>query len=488
MPPPVRRFVAVLLSLVALLAIAAPAGAFTNGRARPSDLAPIYIPQNTAFLAKGGPAAAMNTMRLCAVRDGVDLYPSASSWTPAATAYRTYAAQLTLWNRYKAGTGALAAVPGTSNHGLGHAVDLGLIGMRSWVDRHGRAFGWAKVEAFSEWWHVNYVGGFHRPDPGTSLRFPNLRVGSGGQCQAPAVREVQRRLGLKEDGEYGKATRKRVKQFQRKYHLPVDGRVGSVTWLQLRKVGRDLAPHRDPRTVGNNLPGQTAPAAGQDVRADQGLLNAKFVELHHPGWRIKVDGVTSPAFTRAVKRFQRLRHLKATGRVDDRTYAELIKKVVPDTPRLAVSIEATNLVADFEGERLCPYRDVVGVWTVGYGHTQGVGPRSRCLSHAEAIALLHRDLDAFGKGVAKLAPKDATDRQFNAVNSLAFNVGLGAVSQSTLVREWRANHDANAAAQFKRWNRAGGRPLPGLTRRRRVECDLFVRGSSRSVQRARPCR
>jgi lysozyme len=155
--------------------------------------------------------------------------------------------------------------------------------------------------------------------------------------------------------------------------------------------------------------------------------------------------------------------------------------------QLAVSIEGTNLVADFEGERLCPYRDVVGVWTIGYGHTAGVGPHSKCLSHAEAIATLHRDLDVFSKAVVKLAPKDATVRQFNAVTSLAFNVGAGAVAQSTLVREWRANHDAAAAAQFKRWNRAGGRELLGLTRRRRVECELFVRGSSKAVRRSRPC-
>ena len=154
---------------------------------------------------------------------------------------------------------------------------------------------------------------------------------------------------------------------------------------------------------------------------------------------------------------------------------------------MRASKHGVEFIAAFEGFVDHPYRDSGGVWTIGYGHTAGVGPHSKCLSHAEAIATLHRDLDVFSKAVVKLAPKDATVRQFNAVTSLAFNVGAGAVAQSTLVREWRANHDAAAAAQFKRWNRAGGRELLGLTRRRRVECELFVRGSSKAVRRSRPC-
>jgi lysozyme len=489
-------------ALAALLTLAALAGAtahppdaqgWANGRAPWSELQPVFIPSNTAFLTDRA-AAAWNTMRLCAVRDGVDLYPSASSWQPAATAYRTYAAQLVLWRRYKAGTGALAAVPGTSNHGLGKAVDLGLPRMRTWIDAHGREYGWRKLEAFGEWWHVGpWQPGFKRPDPGTSLRFPNLRRGSGGRCQAPAVREVQRRLGVARDGDYGPRTVAAVRTFQREHKMRRTGRVESKDWLRIRKASRGLENGHDPRTVADNLPGQSAPAAGQDVRAVQGLLNSRLVELGRPEWRIKVDGKTDARFTQAVKRFQRLRHLKATGRVDDATYAALLKKVRKDEPRLAVSPEGTNLIADFEGLRLCSYRDVVGVWTVGYGHTAAAGaPRPRaglCLpSKAEAVALLHRDLDRYSKGVAKLVRSPTSSREYNAMLSLSYNVGTGAFGSSTLLRLHNGRHYAGAAAQFKRWNRAGGRPLAGLTRRRGVECALYVRGSTRAVQQRRPCR
>lgn len=81
------------------------------------------------------------------------------------SSYRTYAAQVYFWNLYTSGRGNLAARPGTSNHGWGTAVDLQAPWMRTWIDRHGARYGWKKTEAFSEWWHVNYVGGFTAPKP-----------------------------------------------------------------------------------------------------------------------------------------------------------------------------------------------------------------------------------------------------------------------------------------------------------------------------------
>ena len=78
--------------------------------------------------------------------------------------YRPYSQQVYYWNLYTSGRGNLAARPGTSNHGWGRAVDLAAPWMRSWIDRNGARYGWKKTEAFSEWWHVNYVGGY-RPPP-----------------------------------------------------------------------------------------------------------------------------------------------------------------------------------------------------------------------------------------------------------------------------------------------------------------------------------
>jgi lysozyme len=500
---PVRLRALLATALAVAVVTPTPAVAFENGRAAPSDLAPVFIPPNappgkvdfnTAYLKRGETTASWNTMRRCAALSGVDLYPGSSIRKPAMTAYRDLAGQQYVWQLYVSGRGAPAAVPGTSNHGWALAVDLDTLRQRAWIDHHGGQFGWAKAwsDAPTEWWHLRYRAGvWHpRPDPGTSLRFPNLRTGSGGPCQASAVREVQRRLGVSpRDGDYGKTTRRAVKRFQRKYHLHVDGRVGSDTWLKLRKVGRDLSAGTDPRTVAGNLPGQSAPMKGVDVKVAQGLLNTRFVELGHPGWQIKADGLAGPTFTRAVKRFQRLVHLPVTGRVGDKTYAELLKRRAAPEPRLSVSIEGTNLIADFEGFRSCPYRDAVGVWTIGYGHTAGVNSASRCLSLTEARALLRTDLGKFGLGVTRLVKVDVSGRQYNALVSIGYNVGLGqnGLGGSTLMRELNATHYANAGNQFKRWDRAGGRVLPGLTTRRRVECELYARGSRPATRRHVHC-
>lgn len=95
------------------------------------------------------------------------------------SSYRTYAAQVYFWNLYQSGRGNLAARPGTSNHGWGNAVDLAAPWMRAWIDRRGAQFGWRKVEAPGEWWHVNYVGGFsapRKPDPLRTLKGADRRA------------------------------------------------------------------------------------------------------------------------------------------------------------------------------------------------------------------------------------------------------------------------------------------------------------------------
>jgi lysozyme len=465
---------AVLIALAATLAVAPPAGAFPNGRARAGDLGHIFIPANTAYLSKPA-AAAWNTMRLCAIADGIDLYPASSAWQPAATAYRTLGEQQTLWARYRAGSGALAAYPGTSNHGLGHAVDLATPAMRTWVDGHGGKYGWRKTEAFSEWWHVNYVGGFRRPDPGSSLRFPNLRRGSGGHCQAAAVKEVQRRLGVRQDGEYGTATVRSVRRFQRSRHLRVDGKVGSKTWLQLRKVTRHV---RRPRLIGLR-PKQVAPMAGQDVTAVQGLLNARFRELHRVRYLIRVTGAVDHRTRVAIKRFQRLRHLPVSGRVDEATYAALLKRLAPHAHTLRVSAEGTRLVASFEGLYRCPYLDPVGIPTQGYGHTAGVRIGNGCWSAAKALSVLHRDLGGFAVQVARLVHVRISNATYNALVSFSFNVGAGALASSTLLQLLNHHHYRAACDQLLRWDRAGGRVLLGLHRRRVAERRLCLKGVAR---------
>lgn len=127
----------------------------SNGRLTAAELAPIpggQLSNEAARAWNAGPAKAG-----CR-----PLGPNSS--------YRDFAGQVFFWNKFVAGTGNLAARPGTSNHGWGKAIDLAAPHMRTWINQHGARYGWRKVEAPGEWWHVNYVGGFKpKPSPLRSL-------------------------------------------------------------------------------------------------------------------------------------------------------------------------------------------------------------------------------------------------------------------------------------------------------------------------------
>jgi hypothetical protein len=206
-----------------------------NGRIPTVELTRIYHPTYKVYL-EDDAAAAFNTLRIWSVRYlKTDLYPTGEN-----SAYRTYEMQEYFWNEYLAGRGNLAAEPGTSNHGWGLAVDLAATWMlKIFGKRIASALGWKKTEAFSEWWHFNYVGGFRRPNPGINSKYPIARIGSGGFGQKWFVKKLERRLKrlgykwVKVDGEFGPATRKAVRDFQSKKGLSVDGVVGRKTWIAL---------------------------------------------------------------------------------------------------------------------------------------------------------------------------------------------------------------------------------------------------------------
>lgn len=109
-------------------------------------------------------AAAWNAMNQEARSLGVELLPTGSK-----SSYRTYAQQVELYALYKSGRGNLAAVPGSSNHGYGTAVDLATEQMRTMLDRIGAKYGYSKQwsDAKREWWHILYQAGhWSGPDPG----------------------------------------------------------------------------------------------------------------------------------------------------------------------------------------------------------------------------------------------------------------------------------------------------------------------------------
>lgn len=140
---------------------------------------------------------------------------------------------------------------------------------------------------------------------------------------------------------------------------------------------------------------------------------------------------------------------------------------------MQISSRGLGLIKQFEGLKLTAYRCPAGVPTVGYGHTGPDVKMGMTITEPQADALLRQDVAKFERGVEKLAPK-TTQGQFDALVSFAFNLGLKALEGSTLLRLHKAGDYQAAAPQFLRWNRAGGRILPGLTRRRAQERGLYL--------------
>lgn len=139
---------------------------------------------------------------------------------------------------------------------------------------------------------------------------------------------------------------------------------------------------------------------------------------------------------------------------------------------MQISKAGLDLIKQFEGLYLKAYRCPAGVPTIGYGHTAGVA-MGQTITQQQADDYLRRDVRQFERAVARLVTVPLTQGQFDALVSFAFNLGDGALAQSTLLRLLNAGDYAGAAAQFDRWNKAGGRVLPGLVRRRAAERALF---------------
>ncbi len=138
-----------------------------------------------------------------------------------------------------------------------------------------------------------------------------------------------------------------------------------------------------------------------------------------------------------------------------------------------------DLIRAFEGFRADPYLDAVGVPTIGYGSTyypdgQRVRLTDPPISEPEARRLMQATLAEFEDGISAALQVDVTQSQFDALVCWAYNVGINAAQQSTLMHRLNAGDVQGAADQFLRWNRAGGQVLRGLTRRREAERALFL--------------
>lgn len=141
------------------------------------------------------------------------------------------------------------------------------------------------------------------------------------------------------------------------------------------------------------------------------------------------------------------------------------------SPRV-INDKGRELLKRFEGCRLEAYNDGTGVWTIGYGHTQGVEP-GMTITQEQADDLLEHDLMKFEAAIDRLAPSTNAN-EFSACVCLAFNIGVSAFEASSLLRKIKAGDWLTAPEEFLRWCRAGGKVMPGLVRRRRAERDLFL--------------
>lgn len=145
---------------------------------------------------------------------------------------------------------------------------------------------------------------------------------------------------------------------------------------------------------------------------------------------------------------------------------------------MQTSDKGIALIKQFEGCKLTAYQDSVGVWTIGYGWTKPVDGKpiraGMTIKQETAERLLKTGLVSYESDVSRLVKVGLNQGQFDALVSFTYNLGARSLSTSTLLRKLNAGDYAGAADEFLRWNKAGGKVLNGLTRRREAERALFL--------------
>ena len=138
---------------------------------------------------------------------------------------------------------------------------------------------------------------------------------------------------------------------------------------------------------------------------------------------------------------------------------------------MKINNEGLNLIKSFEGCRLTAYKCPAGVWTIGYGHTAGV-KQGMVISQEQAENMLKSDLKQYEKQVTDNVKLELTENQFSALVSFTYNCGVG--NLRTLVKNRTLAQIAEALLLY---NKANGKVLAGLVRRREAERELFLKGT-----------
>lgn len=143
---------------------------------------------------------------------------------------------------------------------------------------------------------------------------------------------------------------------------------------------------------------------------------------------------------------------------------------------MKTSQRGIDFIKEFEGLELTRYVCSAGKTTIGIGHV--IRPTDmipETITESEADALLARDLERFEIAMLEAIEVEVNQNEFDAIISLAFNCGAHAIANSTLMKLLNGGASREQCAlQFLRWDKANGKPLPGLTRRRQAEKDLFL--------------
>ena len=138
-----------------------------------------------------------------------------------------------------------------------------------------------------------------------------------------------------------------------------------------------------------------------------------------------------------------------------------------------MSDKGLALTAVSEGLYLTAYLCPAGVWTIGYGHTKGVKKGDKSTKE-QAMTFLREDVYDSEKAVNRLVKVPLSQGQFDALVDFVFNLGAGAFEKSTLLKLLNAGKYEDARNEFAKWNKAGGKVLDGLSKRRKAEADMFV--------------
>lgn len=192
---------------------------------------------------------------------------------------------------------------------------------------------------------------------------------------------------------------------------------------------------------------------------------------------LKVDHSFNLHGNQQVTGYKTIKTNKQVGFTSANFYSILNKEPEP----IPVSAIALNLVKEFEGFSDIAYIDTDGTPVIGYGLSKidgksvNMGDR---ISVAKADAALKAELQKIQQQINSTVNKELTENQLSALASLSFNAGFESIKTSTLIRKLNAGNYIGAANEFLRWDKANVRGrlvrLPGLTRRRQAERQLFL--------------